>query len=134
MAQIKLRIPKPPRLRRLRVQGSVLPLSPGCAAHNDAMPPLRRLSPPLCLFSFSINLPPAGAAGPRAAIQVPRVLLGSAWMSACLHWPHTTTKAGTTLMQLQAKRPRSLLSSSATTSFFIAYFYSDSCKVTSHQG
>lgn len=114
----------------------MLPLSPGCAAHNDAMPPLHRLSPPLCLFSFSINLLPAEAAGPRAAIQVPRILLGSAWMSACLYWHHTTTttKAGTTLMQLQAKHPRSLLSASATTSFFIAYFYSNSCKVTSHRG
>lgn len=74
------------------------------------------------------------AAAPRVAIQVLRVLLGSAQMSTCLHWPHTATKARTTLMQLQAKHPRSLLSSSATTSFFIAYFYSNSCKVTSHRG
>lgn len=134
MAQIKSKGPKPHRLRRLWPQGSVLPLSSGCTAHNDAVPPLRRLSPPLCLFSFSIDLPPARAAGPHAAIQVPHVLLGSARMSVCLHWPHTTTKAGTTLMQLKAKRPRSLLPSSAATSFFTAYFYSNSCKVTSHRG
>lgn len=120
--------------------GMVLPLSPGRAAHKAVMPPSLppRAEPPLCLFSFSINLLLAGAAGPRAAIQVPRVLPGSAQMSLCLHWPHTatstTTKAGTTLMQLQAKHPQSLLSSSATTSFFIAYFYSNSCKVTSHRG
>lgn len=94
----------------------------------------RRAEPPLCLFSLPINLLLAGAAGPRAAVQVPRALPGSAQMSLCLHCPHTTTKAGTTLMQLQAKHPQSLLSSSATTSFFTAYFYSNSCKVTSHRG
>lgn len=75
---------------------------PRCTQSSDAslLPP--RAEPPLCLFSFSINLLLAGAAGPRAAIQVPRVLPGSAQMSLCLHWPHTatstTTKAGTTLM------------------------------------
>lgn len=80
---------------------------PCCTQSRDAslppsLPP--RAQPPLCLFSFPINLLLAGAAGPRAAIQVPRVLPGSAQMSVCLHWPHTTTstttKAGTTLTQL----------------------------------